>query len=232
MEPTRALTCIAFARTALRSVRAWLDAKEAEFAHRQDLLAATAGAQPATDALANGRKMSRRAAERAADRAATLGETPAMDTQLAKGNISGEHVDALAVAAKRLDDDQRAGLFDLHEDLALAAASKTPEQFGRHVRKTIEQLCADDGIERSEHQRAQARLTLGVNDATGMGEIRGEINKLQQQLTRSANLEALRRELRERRMRESKEKQRKTKEQREVDRKARAEAWKKVTAGP
>ena len=110
---------------ALRQLRGVLDAREAEFARRQDVLAATVGARPAADALALGRKMSRRAAERAADRAAVLGETPEIERQLSKGNISAEHVDALTVAAKGLSDDDRAGLFDHHQELALAAAANT-----------------------------------------------------------------------------------------------------------
>jgi hypothetical protein len=162
--------------TALRELRSALDAREAEFARRQDLLATTVGARPAADALAQGRKMSRRAAERAADRATVLGETPEMGRQLAKGNISAEHVDALTTAAKGLSDDARAGLFDHHEELALAAVAKTPEQFGRHVRRTIQELADDDGVVESERQRDQAQITLGINEASGMGEIRGELH--------------------------------------------------------
>ena len=161
---------------AVRDLRSWLDATEAHLARRQDVLAATIGARPAADALAQGRKMSRRAAERAADRAAVLGEAPEIERQLSKGNISAEHVDALTVAAKGLSGDDRAGLFDHHEELALAAAAKTPEQFGRHVRRTIQQLSDDDGVEVSERQRDQAQISLGINEATGMGEIRGELH--------------------------------------------------------
>jgi Domain of unknown function (DUF222) len=120
--------------------------------------------------------VSRRTAQRAAARAETLGETPEIARQLAKGNISAEHVDTLTGAASRLDDELRTELLDLDDELALMAASKTPEQFGRHVRKTIQLLSDDDGIERSEQQRDEAHLNLGMNDATGMGEIRGELH--------------------------------------------------------
>jgi Domain of unknown function (DUF222) len=162
--------------TNIRLVRSWLEVKEAEFARRQDLLAASIGARPAADALAQANKTSRRSAERAAARASTLGETPELGRQLAKGNISGEHVDALTVAAKALDDVRRTELLDLDGELALAALSKTPEQFGRYVRRTIQQLSDDDGVDRSEQQREQAQVTLGMNAASGMGEIRGELH--------------------------------------------------------
>jgi Domain of unknown function (DUF222) len=162
--------------TNIRLIRGYLDAKEAEFARRQDLLAATVGARPAADALAQANKTTRRTAERAAARAATLGDTPELAKHLIKGNISGEHVDVLTNAAKGLDTDRRAELLDLDGELALAAASKTPEQFGRHVRKTIHQLSDDDGITRSEQQRDEACLVLGINEATGMGEIRGQLH--------------------------------------------------------
>jgi hypothetical protein len=160
----------------LRLIRGWLDLKEAEMARRQDLLAETIGSRPAADALARANKTSRRTAQRTAARAATLGDTPELAKQLAKGNISGEHVDALASASSNLDDDQRHRLLDLDTDLALMAASKTPEQFARHVRETIQRLSDDDGIDRSEQQRDEAHLVLGVNDSTGMGEIRGELH--------------------------------------------------------
>jgi Domain of unknown function (DUF222) len=162
--------------TNIRLVRSWLEAKEAEFARRQDLLASTVGARPAVDALAQANKTTRRSAERAARRAATLGETPELAKQLIKGNISAEHVDALTVATVGLDDDRRTNLLELDDQLALMAASKTPEQFGRHVRKTIQQLSDDDGIERSEQQRDEAHLNLGMNDESGMGELRGELH--------------------------------------------------------
>ncbi|MCS6899502.1 MAG: reverse transcriptase family protein [Myxococcales bacterium] len=64
-----------------------------------------------------------------------------------------------------------------------------------------------------------------ADEVRRMGEIQQELRKLREQLDRSADLDALRRELREQRLRESKDKQHKTKEQREIDRKARAEAW-------
>lgn len=96
-----------------------------------------------------------------------------MSTGLADGRITTEHADAFADAAGRMaDDDQRRALFDKSDELAAAAASKTPEQFRRFVNRTANEVEGDDGLARSEQQREQARLVHGHDDDTGMGWLR------------------------------------------------------------
>jgi uncharacterized protein YcbX len=50
---------------------------------------------------------------------------------VAKGNISGEHVDALTVAAKGLDDDRCTELFDSDGQLEIAALRKLDSDAGK-----------------------------------------------------------------------------------------------------
>ncbi len=162
--------------TNLTILRGHLAAKEAEFARRQQELADTMGAAPAVDAMNRSGRTTRHAAQRAAARADALGEAPRMTELLSMGRVSSDHADALADEIGKLDDDQRASLLDGESELASHAASSTPEQFRRHLKRTIRQQSDDDGIDESERQRDHARLTLGTNHQTGMGEIRGELH--------------------------------------------------------
>lgn len=162
--------------TNLAALRGHLAAKEAEFARRQQELADEIGAAPAVDAMNRSGRTSRQAAQRAADRAEALGDAPRLSEFLEAGRVSTEHADALASEIGKLDDDRRSRLLDDEAELASHAAGSTPEQFRRHLKRTIREQSADDGIDESERQREQARVVLGKNEHTGMGEIRGELH--------------------------------------------------------
>ncbi len=161
----------------LRRLNGWASTIEAQIARRASELETTGLGPPATDTLARGNKTSNRAAERARRRGDALGNAPAVENQLAKGNISPEHADALANAAAKLDtDEQREALFDMDSELADRAASSTPAQFGRHLAKVADQLSDDADVERSEKQRKAASISYGIDDETGMGYLRGELH--------------------------------------------------------
>lgn len=162
--------------TNLQTLRGHLAAKEAAFARRQQQLAETVGAAPAADAMNRSGRTTRHAAQKAAARAEALGHAPRMTELLEKGRVSADHADVLASEVDKLDDEQRASLLDNEAELASHAAGSTPEQFRRHLKKTIQQQSHDDGIDESERQRDQARIVLGKNEQTGMGEIRGELH--------------------------------------------------------
>lgn len=101
---------------------------------------------------------------------------PALEKQRTKGTVSDEHADALARAAGRLGDHQRNELFAQDDELARHAAASTPTQFARHLGRLADALSADDGLERSERQRAAASLSHGIDDDTGSGWIRAELH--------------------------------------------------------
>ena len=85
--------------------------------------------------------------------------------------LSVDHADALASEIGKLDERQRASLLDNEAELASHAAGSTPEQFRRHLKRTIQQQSDDDGIEESERQREQARIVLGTNDQQDIGSL-------------------------------------------------------------
>lgn len=160
----------------VRQLRGFLASVDGQIARRATELHDIGRSIPPEDLLAKSGSSSRREAQRARRRSEVLGDAPHVDEQLAKGRISTEHIDALANAAHRLPTEQRAAFLDADDELAASAASMSPERFRRHVNRLADQMSADDGIERSERQRAAAYLTMGVVEETGMGYIRGELH--------------------------------------------------------
>ena len=149
---------------------------EAELARRANQLSDAGAGLPADELLGCSQPMSRREAQRASRRADTLGEVPALSRQLQAGRVGAEHADALAGAASKLDDGDRALLFALDAELATHAASSTPEQFRRHLDRVVDQLAADRGLERAERQRRSATLAKGINHDNGMYWLRAELD--------------------------------------------------------
>jgi hypothetical protein len=170
----------------VQQLRGFLNGVDAKIARRATALHASGHSIPPEDLLARTNKSSRRDAERSQRRAETLGKTPTVEQQLAKGRISNEHADAITNAANRLDDAQRAMFLGADQELAQAAAAMTPEKFRRFANRRADQLLADEGVERSERQRGRAYLSMGIVEETGMGYIRGELHPEDYQRVRRA----------------------------------------------
>ncbi len=161
----------------LNRIDGWVSVKKADIARRLAELEADGSAPPATDVLARSNHSSARQAAKDKRRADAYGKAPALGKQRAAGRVSDEHADALANAAKNLDDEQQEALFAHGDALAKQAAASTPDQFARHLRKLTDALSSDDeATDRSEQQRGNARLTHGLNTETGMGWIRAELH--------------------------------------------------------
>jgi hypothetical protein len=160
----------------LQRLKGFVADVEHGLARRAAVLADAGSGAPASDVLGRAGNCSPREAARVARRAETLGEMPAMSTQLRKGHIGTEHADALTTVAGRLDADERQALLSLDDELAISAASSTPAQFRRHVERVADQLRADRGLERAERQRRATSLSKGINAETGMYWLRGEFD--------------------------------------------------------
>jgi hypothetical protein len=160
----------------LRQLAGWASTIEASLARRAVELEASGHGVPAADAISRGTKTSRRKARQTEKRGETLAHAPTVEAQLSKGRISTEHADALANAAARLDGSQRDELFARDADLAVSAAGLTPGQFQRHLNRVVDEIAADDELERSEHQRTLVSLSHGLDAETGMGWIRADLH--------------------------------------------------------
>ena len=94
-------------------------------------LASEGRSADAATVLAGGGRRAKRDADAAAERGTVCERMPDVGAALADGTLTAGHVDALAKAARQLDDDGRGRLAEHQQSLVNAAASMTPEQFDR-----------------------------------------------------------------------------------------------------
>jgi hypothetical protein len=152
----------------VRRSRGWLDAVEARLTSRLCELHETTGSAPAADAHGRHSRVSAAEGKRKERRSKTIDEAPSFGDALAAGAIGAEHVDGLANATAKLDDDVRSRLLAEEEKLVAEAATMTPEEFSRHCRDRVRQLERDHGIARNTQQRRDTFLSRATNRRTGM----------------------------------------------------------------
>jgi hypothetical protein len=149
-------------------VRGWLDAIDAAIAVQATRLAGEGASADAAIVLGGGGRRSRRDAEAAAARGSVCARMPAVAAALAAGTVSAGHVDAIAAAARGLDDGGTARLAEHADSLVAAASSSTPEQFERECHDLARNLSGDGGLSRHERLRRQRNVRRWVDKHTGM----------------------------------------------------------------
>jgi hypothetical protein len=152
----------------LRSVQGWKDAAEARLTSQLRILHDTAGGAPPADVHTKGGGVSAAEGKRRERRSKTIDEAPSFGDALASGAIGAEHVDALANATTKLDDEVKEALFDCEDDLLSDATRMSPEQFGRSCRDLARRLEKDHGLQRNRRQRRDTFLSRKLNPGTGM----------------------------------------------------------------
>ena len=155
---------------ATRRLRGFIDQVEATVTRRMIELHEQQGAAPAADVHAQTGGVSSAEGKRKERRSKTLDQAPSFEDALGAGEIGAEHVDALANATAKLDDDVKDQLFDREDDLLDDAKRLSPEEFGRSVRDLARVIERDNGIERSKRQRRDTFLSRKTNAATGLVE--------------------------------------------------------------
>mgnify|MGYP001124471656 CR=1 FL=1 len=161
--------CAELLRHAKR-VRGWVDAVEAAVTSRLRELHDQHGEAPPADQHARCGGVSSAEGKRKERRAETIERAPAFGEALSDGRIGAEHVDALANAMAKLDDDVRDRLLGHADDLLADAMTMSPEQFARSCRDLVRLLEHDQGVERERRQRRDTFLARKVNPSTGMVE--------------------------------------------------------------
>ena len=152
----------------LRLLRGFLDATEARLTSRLQVLHDTTGAPAPADVHTRCGGVSAAEARRTERRAVTISAAPSFAVALADGAISAAHVDALANATAKLDDDLRRRVFDLEADLLADATRLSSERFGRAVRDLARRLERDAGLGRDRRQRHDTFLSRHLIARTGM----------------------------------------------------------------
>ncbi len=151
-----------------RRGRGWFDAADAALTSRLAVLYETAGGAPPADLHTRCGGVSAAEGKRKERRSRAIDDAPSFGDALATGAIGAEHVDALANATSKLDDEVRYAVLDCEADLLDDARSMTPEKFGRSCRDLVRRLERDQGLERNRRQRRDTFLSRRLNPSTGM----------------------------------------------------------------
>ena len=152
-------------------VRSWLDAYEMRCARRSRHLADAGHAPPPESLLGTAGRRSAKDAAVVTERDRVCTSTQQFETALTDGAVSAGHLDALANATRRLDDELRAEFFS-HEDILIeAATSQRVDTFERQCRDLSRHLVATrprGDVDELEAQRARANVKRWVDKSTGM----------------------------------------------------------------
>ena len=147
---------------AVRQIQAWCDAQHA------GLIAQLRRVDSFPEKrVADASKKSLGQAAKSTERSITLDSTPRLAGALSDGAITADHVDAVTRASKKLDGAKRSELIARADQLAEVAKSGTVDEFSRRLDLEAKRLQQDDGMERLERQRRNARARTWV-DAEGM----------------------------------------------------------------
>ncbi len=147
---------------AVRQIQAWCDAQHA------GLIAQLRRVDSFPERrIADASKKSLGQAAKSTERSITLDSTPRLAGALSDGAITADHVDAVTRASKKLDGAKRCELIARADLLAEVAKAGTVDEFSRRLDLEAKRLQQDDGMERLERQRRNARARSWV-DTEGM----------------------------------------------------------------
>ncbi len=149
-------------------LRGFIDAVDVRIAARARDLAAEGAVESPDDVVANRGRRSRRDAAKASARATACAAVPGLHEALASGAVSGEHVDAVAGAAANLDDDGKAKLAELADNVVASATALPVEEFERECRTLVRILSGDGGHSRHQRLRQARKVRRWVDRQTGM----------------------------------------------------------------
>ena len=147
-----------------RELRSWLDSFDVRCVRRTSELAAQGRSEPA-ESMGTDHGLSARESRAGRLRAEACDLFVLFERALTRGDIAAGHVDALAMAIRDLDDEQRFGLVDREERLLEAAVRMRVDDFVRHCRVQVADVVAE--LTRAAAAAASAR---NQPDAAPVGE--------------------------------------------------------------
>lgn len=163
-------------------VRAWTDAVDIAVARRaKQLSPATGGGHTpgadAADVLSNHGRRSTRESKAANERSAVCDRMPGFEDALTHGEVTAEHVDAIARATRGLDAAGKSIVDGFAADLLSAAKNTGVAAFERDVRDLVQLVTRpDDGSSELDAQRRRSRLSRWIDKETGMWKLFAEVD--------------------------------------------------------
>jgi hypothetical protein len=149
-------------------VRGWVDAVDVAIARRSRELAAEGRSESAAEVLSGYGRRSTRETKAASDRSEVCEQMPGFEAAMATGTVSSGHVDAVANAAKGLDDAGRERLGELQDDLLGFARVEPVSRFERRCRLLAKRLAGDEGESELDKQKAAVSVRRWVDKHDGM----------------------------------------------------------------
>jgi hypothetical protein len=148
-------------------VRGWVDAVDVAIARRSRELAAEGRSESAAEVLSGYGRRSTRETKAVSDRSEVCEQMPGFESALAGGAVSAGHVDAVANAAKGLDDAGRERLGGLADDLLGFARVEPVAVFERRCRLLGKRLAGDEGESELDRQKQRCRYDAGSTNRRG-----------------------------------------------------------------
>jgi hypothetical protein len=149
-------------------VRGWVDAVDVAIARRSRELAAEGRSESSTEVLSGHGRRSTRETKAVSDRSEVCEQMPGFEAALAGGVVSAGHVDAVAQAAKNLDDVGRERLGGLADDLLGFARVEPVAVFERRCRLLGKRLAGDEGESELDRQKAAVSVRRWIDKPSGM----------------------------------------------------------------
>ena len=126
------------------------------------------GAGSTAGDVADAAKTSRFEGDRVVQRARAVGLMPQLADALSDGKVNTRHLDAAANVLRRANPEQQAQLAQRSKQWGRAATSMSVGEFQRFTESELRDVQTDDGVDRFEQQRRDARLKIWIDEATGM----------------------------------------------------------------
>lgn len=162
-------------------LRGYLDAYEIRCTRRTCDLAEGGQSESAASMLTRSGHHSTKDAARISDRNAVCEQLDEFEDALTDGRIAGGHLDAVADAMRRLDDDTRAEFVAAAPELLEVAANTGVDAFHRECHDLARHLVACQGTsdtEELDRQRANVVVKRWVDRSTGMHHTRLELDPI------------------------------------------------------
>lgn len=159
----------------IRSTERALTSLRVQAGQQSDRLAAEGLAPDASEAFLGRGEVSGSTARNDARRARIAAAIPSLGEALAEGTMGGEHLDAMATAAKRVDDELRP-LFDAAAaDLVERSGDLPVDTFKKQAQRLADKVTNDHGRAQAARQRAASELSTWT-DRNGMGHLKATLD--------------------------------------------------------
>ena len=151
-------------------LRSWLDSFQVRCVRRTNELAEQGRSEPADSLITHHGSQSSRESRQARQRAMVCDLFALFEAALATGEIAAGHLDALGIAVRDLNDEQRFGLIDREQRLLATARTIRVDDFARHSRAQAAEVVAELAQAARAAAGLRGRLYRGAVDSAGDGE--------------------------------------------------------------